>query len=99
MVHSDRPKHAYLNPMPDPRIRPRRGFAAGGDGVWVGESVLYRVPGRPWVVLYTIYLIIIILCIFHLGTPLLPSFKIIWLRKGAYGVSEGGDNRGGRLGI
>jgi hypothetical protein len=35
VVHSDRPKHAYLNPMPDPRIRSRRGFAAGGDGVWV----------------------------------------------------------------
>ena len=32
VVHSDRPKHAYLNPMTDPRIRPRRGFAAGGDG-------------------------------------------------------------------
>ncbi len=30
MVHSDRPKHAYLNPIPDPRIRPRRGFASGG---------------------------------------------------------------------
>ncbi len=51
------------------------------------ESVLYRVPGRPWVVLYTIYLIIIILCIFHLGTPLLASFKIIWFRKGTYGVT------------
>jgi hypothetical protein len=35
VVHLDRPKHAYLNPMRDPRIRPRRGFAAGGDGVWV----------------------------------------------------------------
>ncbi len=35
MVHSDRPKHAYLNPMSDPRIRPRRGFAAGGDGVMI----------------------------------------------------------------
>ncbi len=33
MVHSDRLKHAYLSPMSDPRIRPRRGFAAGGDGV------------------------------------------------------------------
>jgi hypothetical protein len=28
-------KHAYLNPMPDPRISPQRGFAAGGDGGWV----------------------------------------------------------------
>ncbi len=33
MVHSDRPKHAYLNPIPDPRISPRRGFASGDDGV------------------------------------------------------------------
>ena len=32
MVQSDSPKHAYLNRMPDPRIRPRRGLAAGGDG-------------------------------------------------------------------
>ena len=63
------------------------------------EPVLYRVPGRPWVVLYTIYLIIIILFIFHLRTLLLPRFKIIWFRKGLYGVSEGGDNKGGRLGI
>jgi hypothetical protein len=64
------------------------------------EPVLYRVLGRPWVVLYTIYLvIIIILCIFPLRTLLLPSFKIIRFRESAYGVSEGGDNRGGRLGI
>ena len=63
------------------------------------EPVLYRVPGRPWVVLYTIYLVIIviILCIFHLRTLLLPSFKIIRFRESTYGVSEGGDNRGGRL--
>ncbi len=32
VAHSDRPKHAYLNPMPDPRIRSRRGFASGSDG-------------------------------------------------------------------
>jgi hypothetical protein len=65
------------------------------------ESVLYRLPGRPWVVLYTIYLviIIIILCIFPLRTLLLPSFKFIRFRESVYGVSEGGDNRGGRLGI
>ncbi len=31
VVHSDRPKHAYLNPMSDPRIRSRRGFPSGGD--------------------------------------------------------------------
>ncbi len=65
------------------------------------EFVLYRVPGRPWVVLYVIYLviIIIILCIFPLRTLLLPSFKIIRFRENTYGVSERGDNRGGRLGI
>jgi hypothetical protein len=33
VVHSDSPKHAYLNPMPDPRIRPRYGFDTGGEGV------------------------------------------------------------------
>jgi hypothetical protein len=33
--------------MSDPRIRPRRGFAAGGDGVWGREPVLYMAPGRP----------------------------------------------------
>jgi hypothetical protein len=33
-----RSKHAYvLNPMSDSRIRPRRGFVVGGDGVWVGS--------------------------------------------------------------
>ena len=63
------------------------------------ESVLYRVPGRPWVVLYTIYLIIIILLISPFRTLLLPSFILIWLREGVYGVSEGGDNTRGRLGI
>jgi hypothetical protein len=64
-----------------------------------GNPVLHRVPGRPSVVLYTIYLIIIILFIFHLRTLLLPLLKLICLRKGVYGVSEGGDNKGGRLGI
>ncbi len=44
MVHSDRPKHAYLNPMPDSRIRPRRGFAAGGDGVWGNITVVLYCP-------------------------------------------------------
>ena len=32
MVHSDRPKRAYLNPPPDSRIRPPWcGFTTGGD--------------------------------------------------------------------
>ena len=82
--------------MPDSRIRPRRGFAAGGDGVWGKEPVLYRAPGRGR---STIYLIIIILFISFLGTLLLPSFIFVWLREGAYGVREGGDNTRGRLGI
>ena len=46
MIHSDRPKHAYLNPLPDSRIRPRCGFAAGGDEVCGGDPVLDRIPGR-----------------------------------------------------
>ncbi len=45
MVNLDRPKHAYLSPMPDSRIRPRRGFAAGGNGVWGEEPALCRAPG------------------------------------------------------
>jgi hypothetical protein len=40
VVHSDRPKHAYLIPMSDSRIRPRRGFAAGVDGVW-GRNLFF----------------------------------------------------------
>jgi hypothetical protein len=63
------------------------------------DPVLYRIPGRPLVVLYTIYLTIIDLFIFHLRSLLLPPFKVIWFRKGVYGVGEGGDNTGGRLGI
>ena len=62
----------------------------------------FPVMGAPAPFHYdTIYLIIIILFIFHLRTLLLPPFKIIWFRKGpgVYGVSEGGDNKGGQLGI
>jgi hypothetical protein len=36
---------------------------------------------------------------FHLRTLLLPPFKIIWFRKGVYGVGEGGDHQGCRLDI
>jgi hypothetical protein len=39
------------------------------------------------------------LFIFRLRTLLLPPFKVIWFRKGVYGASEGGDNKGGRLDI
>jgi hypothetical protein len=46
-VWSIRLGHSYLIPMPDSRIRPRRSFAAGVDGVWGKEPVLYRAPGRP----------------------------------------------------
>ena len=39
VVHSDRPNRAYLNPLPDSRIRtPWRGFAAGSDEEWGGEA-------------------------------------------------------------
>jgi hypothetical protein len=55
--------------MPDSRIRPRRGFAAGSNGVWGEEPTLYRAPvatlGRS-----TIYLMIIILFISLLRTLL-----------------------------
>ncbi len=69
-------------------------------GCGVGSLFYTGFQVDPRSSLYTIYLIIIIiLFISHLRTLLLPSFKIIWFRKGVYGVSEGGDNRGGRLGI
>ena len=39
VVHSDRPNRAYLNPLPDSRIRPPWcGFAAGSDEEWGGET-------------------------------------------------------------
>ena len=98
MVHSDRPKHAYLSPMPDSRIRPRRGFAAGGNGGWGEESALCRAPGAT-LGRSTIYLIIIILFISFLGTLPLSTFVLIWLRKGVYRVSEGGVNTRGQLGV
>ncbi len=88
MVHSDRSKHAYLSPMPDSRIRPRRGFAAGGNGVWGEEPALCRVPGAT-LGRSTIYLIIIILFISFLRTLLLSPFVLIRLREGVYRVSEG----------
>ncbi len=76
MVHSDRPKHAYLSPMSDSRIRPRCGFAAGGNGVWGEDPVLYRAPGAT-LGRSTFYLIIIILFISLLGTLLLSSFVLV----------------------
>ena len=98
MVHSDRAKHTYLSPMPDPRIRPRRGFAAGGNGVWGEEPALCK---APWATLgrSTIYLIIIILFISLLRTLLLSPFVLIWLGKGVYRVSEGGVSARGQLGV
>jgi hypothetical protein len=82
--------------MPDSWIRPRRGFAAGGDG-GVGEGACSIQGSRATLGRSTIYLIIIILFISFL-TALLPSpFVLIWLRKGAYGVSEGGVNTRGQL--
>jgi hypothetical protein len=46
----------------------------------------------------TIYLIIIILFISFLRALLFSPFVLIWLRKGANGVSEGGVNTRGQLG-
>jgi hypothetical protein len=84
--------------MPDSRISPRRGFAAGGNGVWGEASDLCRAPeatlGRS-----TIYLIIIILFISFLGTLLLSPFVLIRLREGVYRVSEDGVNTRGHLGV
>jgi hypothetical protein len=81
VVHSDRSKHAYLNPMPDSRISPRLGFPAGGDGVWVGSLFYTGFQGdlRSFYILFSYFL-------------------LFWFRKSVYGVSEGGDNKGGRLG-
>ena len=98
MVHSDRAKHTYLSPMPDSRIRPRRGYAAGGNGVWGEEPVLYRVHGST-LGRYTIYLIIIILFNSYFKTLLLSPFVLVWLGEGVYRVSEGGANTRGRLGL
>jgi hypothetical protein len=98
VVHSDRPKHAYLSPIPDSRIRPRCGLVAGGNGVWGGDPTLCRAPGVT-LGRSTIYLIIIILFISLLRTLLLSSFVLIWLRKGVYRVSEGGVNARGHLGV
>jgi hypothetical protein len=98
VVHSDRPKHAYLSPMPHSRIRPRRGFAAGGNGVWGEESALYRAPGAT-LGRSTIYLIIIILFISFLRTLLLSPFVLVRLREGVYRLSEGGVNTRGHLDV
>jgi hypothetical protein len=84
--------------MPDSRIRPRRGLAAGGNGGWGEESALCRTPGAT-LGRSTIYLIIIILFISFLGTLPLSPFVLIWLRKGVYRVSEGGVNTRGQLGV
>ena len=77
MVHSDRPKHAYLSPMPDSRIRPRRGYAAGGNGVRGEESDLCRAPGAT-LGRSTIYLIIIILFYLSLSSGL-SFFRLLYL--------------------
>ncbi len=41
MVHSDRSKHVYLNPMSDSRIRPRRGFTSGGYTIYLTIIILF----------------------------------------------------------
>jgi hypothetical protein len=59
------------------------------------RSLFYtELPGNP-----TIYRIIIILFISFLRTLLLPPFIFVWMKEGAYGVSEGDDNARGRLGF
>ncbi len=76
MVHSDRPKHAYLSPMPDSRIRSRRGLAAGGNGVWGEEPTLCNAPGAT-LGRSTIYLIIIILFISLLASVITDPFALL----------------------
>jgi hypothetical protein len=82
--------------MPDSRIRPRCGFAVGGNGVWGEGSVLCKVPGAT-LGRSAIYLIIIILFISLLRTLLLSPLVLIWLGKGVNRVSEDGVNARGRL--
>ncbi len=97
MVHSDRSKHDYLNPMTNSRIRPRSGCAVGDDGVWVGSPYYTGFQGdlRSFYILSTLLLISYLS--FTSGLSFFRLFKIIWFGKGVYGVSEGGDNKGGRL--
>ncbi len=74
MVHSDRPKHYYLNPIPDPRIRPRRGFAAGGDGVWVWSLFYTGFQGD----LRSFYILSILLLLSYLSfTSRLSFFRLL----------------------
>ncbi len=76
MVHSDRPKHDCLNPMSDPRIRPRRDFAAGGDGVWVGSLFYTGFQGD----LRSFYILSILLLLSYLSfTSGLSFFRLLKL--------------------
>jgi hypothetical protein len=74
VVQSDRPKHAYLNPLPDFRIRPRCGFAAGGDEVWVGSLFYTGFLGD----LRSLYILSILLLLSYLSfTSGLPLFRLL----------------------
>ena len=67
--------------------------------MWGEEPTLCNAPGAT-LGRSTIYLIIIIiLFISFLRALLLSPFVLIWLRKGVYGVSEGGVNTKGQLGV
>jgi hypothetical protein len=79
--------------MLDSRITSRRGFVDGGDGVWVGSLFYTGFQGD----LRSFYILSILLLLSYLSFTSGLSFKIIWFRKGVYGVSEGGDNKGGQL--
>ncbi len=90
MVHSDRPKHAYLNPMPDSRIRPRLGFAAGGDGVWMCSLFFsgFQSDLRSFYILSILILLSFFLC-FTSGLSFFRLLKLsglgrvsmVWVRE------------------
>ena len=63
-----------------------------------GGPVLNGNPRQPYVLILST-LLFITLFIFPLRGLLLPPFMFIGFRKGAYGGSEGGGNKGGRLGV
>ncbi len=65
----------------------------------MGEGVCSLQDSRATLGRSIIYPIIIILFISFLRALLLSPFVLVWLRKGAYRVSEGGVNTRGRLGV
>ena len=82
-IDADRPKHAYLNPMTNSRIRSRRGSATGGDGVWV-ESLFYTGFQGD---LRSLYILSILLLISYLSFTSGLSFFLLLKLSGLGRVS------------